>query len=306
MTDIVDWIAVDWGTSNLRAWGIAPDGSVALERSSAKGMGKLTREEFPGALTELLDGVIAARSGPIDVLICGMAGARQGWLEAPYLEAPTDLRGLLDAAVRPAMPDGGLAPAILPGVCQKAGADNVMRGEETQLLGLAALNPGFSGVVCMPGTHSKWAQLSCTHIEHFSTAMTGELFEVLRTHSVLRHSLHGDLDGPGREEGFAAGASAGLQHPEQLLGTLFQVRAGSLLSGRQPDWCAGYLSGLLIGTEIGSNRHLIGEQPVPLIGSAALCALYAQVLAMIGATGAPQDATQIVLAGLKAARSFAA
>ena len=306
MTKMVDWVAVDWGTSNLRAWGISPDGAVAFEKSSPKGMGKLAREEFPAALAELLDGVSPARSGPLDVLICGMAGARQGWLEAPYLESPTDLRGLLDGAVRPAMPDGRLAPAILPGVCQKAGADNVMRGEETQLLGLAALTPGFSGVVCMPGTHSKWAQLSGTRIERFSTAMTGEMFDVLRTHSVLRHSLNGDLDGPGRAEGFAAGAAAGLAHPEQLLGTLFQVRAGSLLSGRQPDWCAGYLSGLLIGTEIGSNRHLIGERAVPLIGSPALCALYAQVLAMIGAKGEPRDATEIVLAGLKAARSFAA
>lgn len=306
MTEIVDWVAVDWGTSNLRAWGIAPDGAVAFEKTSPKGMGKLTREEFPAALAELLDGIAPGRGGALEVLICGMAGARQGWLEAPYLEAPTDLRGLLDGAVHPTMPGGRIAPSILPGVCQKAGADNVMRGEETQLLGLAALNPGFSGVVCMPGTHSKWAQLSGTRIEHFSTAMTGEMFEVLRTHSVLRHSFNGDLDGPGRAEGFATGATAGLAHPEQLLGTLFQVRAGSLLSGRQPDWCAGYLSGLLIGTEIGSNRHLIGDRAVPLIGSPGLCTLYAQVLAMIGARGEPQDATQIVLAGLKAARSFAA
>lgn len=306
MTEIADWVAVDWGTSNLRAWGIGPDGAVAFEKTSPKGMGKLAREEFPAALAELLEDVAPAYGSTLDVLICGMAGARQGWLEAPYLEAPTDLRGLLDSAVRPEMPDRSIAPAILPGVCQKAGADNVMRGEETQLLGLAALNPGFTGVVCMPGTHSKWAQLSGTRIERFSTAMTGEMFEVLRTHSVLRHSLAGDLDGPGRGEGFAAGAAAGLEHPEQLLGTLFQVRAGSLLSGRQPDWCAGYLSGLLIGTEIGSNRHLIGDQPVPLIGSPALCALYAQVLDMAGAKGQPQDATEIVLAGLKAARSFAA
>ena len=306
MTETADWVAVDWGTSNLRAWGIGPQGAVAFEKTSPKGMGKLAREEFPAALAELLEGVAPAHGSALDVLICGMAGARQGWLEAPYLEAPTDLRGLLDGAVRPDMPDGRIAPAILPGVCQKAGADNVMRGEETQLLGLAALTPGFAGVVCMPGTHSKWAQLSGTRIERFSTAMTGEMFEVLRTHSVLRHSLSGDLDGPGRADGFATGASAGLAHPEQLLGTLFQVRAGSLLSGRQPDWCAGYLSGLLIGTEIGSNRHLIGKQAVPLIGSPALCALYAQVLAMIGARGEPKDATEIVLAGLKAARSFAA
>lgn len=305
MTETADWVAVDWGTSNLRAWGIGPRGAVAFEKTSPKGMGKLAREEFPAALAELLEGVAPAHGSALDVLICGMAGARQGWLEAPYLEAPTDLRGLLDGAVRPPMPDSRIAPTILPGVCQKAGADNVMRGEETQLLGLAALMPGFSGVVCMPGTHSKWAQLSGTRIERFSTAMTGEMFEVLRTHSVLRHSLTGDLDGPGRAEGFAAGAAAGLEHPEQLLGTLFQVRAASLLSGRQPDWCAGYLSGLLIGTEIGSNRHLIGDDPVPLIGSPTLCALYARVLDMAGAKGLPQDATQIVLAGLKAARSFA-
>lgn len=306
VTTIVDWVAVDWGTSNLRAWGMAPDGSVALERHSAKGMGKLAREEFPAALSELLEGVTGAHGKPLDVLICGMAGARQGWLEAPYLVAPADLRGLLASAVRPDMRDGRLAPAILPGVCQKAGADNVMRGEETQLLGLAATQPGFSGMVCMPGTHSKWAQLSGTRIEHFSTAMTGELYEVLRTHSVLRHSLTGDLDGPGRVDGFAIGAQAGLDHPEHLLGTLFQVRAGALLSDRQPDWCAGYLSGLLIGTEIGGYRDLIGQQAVPLIGAAALCALYAQVLDMIGAKGVPHDSTTIVLAGLKAARNYAA
>jgi 2-dehydro-3-deoxygalactonokinase len=297
---------VDWGTSNLRLWGIGPEGDVTFTKTSSKGMGKLTREQFPGALAELLDDVRPARGKTIEVLICGMAGARQGWLEAPYVEAPTDLRGLLDAAVRPVMPDGRIASAILPGVCQRSGGDNVMRGEETQLLGLAALELGFSGVVCMPGTHSKWAQLSGTRVEYFSTAMTGELFELLRTHSVLRHSLNGDLDGQQRAEGFAAGAAAGLEHPEQLLGTLFQVRAGSLLSGRQPDWCAGYLSGLLIGTEIGSNRQLIGDQPVPLIGSPELCALYARVLDMIGARGQPRDATEIVLAGLKAARSFAA
>lgn len=305
MTKVVDWVAVDWGTSNLRAWGIGADGAVVAEWTSPKGMGKLTRDAFPRALSELLADA-GSSGGTLDVLICGMAGARQGWLEAPYLEAPTDLRGLFHGAVRPDMPESPLRPAILPGVCQKAGADNVMRGEETQLLGLAALKPGFSGVVCMPGTHSKWAQLSGTRIEHFSTAMTGEMFELLRTHSVLRHSLDGDLDGPGRAEGFATGAAAGLEHPEQLLGTLFQVRASALLSGKQPDWCAGYLSGLLVGTEIGSNRHLIGDAPVPLIGSAALCALYAQVFDMIGARGEPQDATQVVVAGLKAARGYSA
>jgi 2-dehydro-3-deoxygalactonokinase len=301
----VDWVAVDWGTSNLRAWGIDAAGAAVVSRASPNGMGKLTREQFPGALQEVLSGIESASGRPLQVLVCGMAGARQGWLEAPYLQAPTDLRGLLDGAVHPKMPDARYAPAILPGVCQKGPAgDNVMRGEETQLLGLAALNPGFSGVVCMPGTHSKWAQLSGTRIERFATAMTGEMFEVLRTHSVLRHSLEGDLDGPGRDDGFEIGMQAGLDHPERLLGQLFAVRAGSLLSGKQPDWCAGYLSGLLIGGEIGANRHWIGDAEVPLIGSAALCGLYGRALTRIDVPWRLVDATQAVLAGIKAARQF--
>src|SRR5690606_33559042 len=187
--------------------------------SSEKGMGKLSGAEFPAALAE-----VAARLDPsgsrLEVLICGMAGARQGWMEAPYLEAPTDLRQLGAGAVRPTMPDGTLTAAILPGVCQKQGGEDVMRGEETQLLGLAVLSPGYGGLVCMPGTHSKWALLDGTRIQRFTTAMTGELFDLLKTHSVLRHSLQGTLDGPGRDEGFSAGAQDGLDAPGDLLGRL--------------------------------------------------------------------------------------
>lgn len=268
-------------------------------------MGKLAREEFPAALTELLNGTEFV-FGAVDVLICGMAGARQGWLEAPYLDAPADLRGLFAGAVRPDMGNSGLQPAILPGVCQKArGAENVMRGEETQLLGLSVLLPEFSGVVCMPGTHSKWAALEGSRITRFATAMTGELYEVLRTHSVLRHSMGGELDGPGREDGFEAGVEAGLARPDNLLGLLFSIRAGSLLSNRQPDWCAGYLSGLLIGCEIGGHRDWIGDAEVPLIGAAPLCALYVRALDKIGAKTRLINATEAVLAGLKAARQFA-
>lgn len=303
MTVSVSWIAVDWGTSNLRVWGIDIHGSVLASASSDKGMGRLSPGEFPQALLEAI-ATFPLPSTPIDVLICGMAGARQGWLEAPYLEAPADLRGLAAAAVRPTLPTDTLMPAILPGVCQKQGGENVMRGEETQLLGLASILPDYSGLVCMPGTHSKWVQLRGTRIERFTTAMTGEMFEALKSHTVLRHSLNGDLDGPDRAEGFAAGAGDGLEKPEDFLGNLFRVRAASLLSGRQAGWCAGYLSGLLIGTEIAANRHLIGDQPVPLIGSDKLCSLYAQALEMAGAKGRLVDSTEVVLAGLKAARQF--
>jgi 2-dehydro-3-deoxygalactonokinase len=298
-----EWIAVDWGTSNLRAWGIDASGGVAFSRSSDQGMGKLTREAYPGVLTALLDDAVTTAIA-IDVLICGMAGARQGWLEAPYLDAPADLSHLAARAVAPEVPGTGLRASILPGVCSRIeGAEDVMRGEETQLLGLSALLPGFAGLVVMPGTHSKWATLEGTRITRFSSAMTGEIFEVLRTHSVLRHSLQGELEGPDRALGFAAGLTQGLEAPQRLTATLFKVRAGSLLSGRSAPWCAGFLSGLLIGAEIGGQRDWITEAEIPLIGSPGLCRLYAQAFDVLGAKTRVVDATDATLAGLKAARA---
>jgi 2-dehydro-3-deoxygalactonokinase len=301
-----EWVAVDWGTSNLRAWGIGPDGETVFARQSDRGMGRLTPADYPNVLTALVgDGVKSGNDGA-DVVICGMAGARQGWLEAPYLDTPADLAGLAFGAVTPAMPNGRLRPRILPGICQKTGgAEDVMRGEETQLLGLAALRPGFAGLVVMPGTHSKWARLDGSRVEQFSTAMTGELYEVLRQHSVLRHSLNGDVDGPERDAGFEAGLDLGIDAPEKLTATLFKVRAGSLLSGRGPDWCAGLLSGLLIGAEIGGHRDWLGDGEIPLIGGTSLCTLYARGFAKAGAHTAIIDAAEASLAGLKAARNEA-
>ena len=299
MASAVEWVAVDWGTSNLRAWGIDSSGEIAFSRSSPDGMSRLTREQYPSVLTGLLTEV----HEPLDVLICGMAGARQGWLEAPYLDAPADLRTLSRGAVAPDMPGDQFAPSILPGVCQReVGAEDVMRGEETQLLGLSALIPGFSGLVIMPGTHSKWAMLDGTMLSRFSSAMTGEIFELLRLHSVLRHSLNGELEGEERDIGFDAGLALGLDKPERLTATLFKVRAGALLSGRSPAWCAGFLSGLLIGAEVGGQRDWIGSAEIPLIGSVGLCSLYKGALEKLGARARIIDATDATLAGLKTAR----
>lgn len=263
-------------------------------------MSRLSREQYPAVLSALLSEI----HEPVDVLICGMAGARQGWLEAPYLDAPADLTTLRTGAVAPEMPGDQFAPTILPGVCQRdIGQEDVMRGEETQLLGLSALLSGFSGLVVMPGTHSKWARLDGTRLERFSSAMTGELFDLLRTHSVLRHSLTGDLEGEERDVGFGDGLDLGLERPERLTATLFKVRAGTLLSGRSPAWSAGFLSGLLIGAEIGGQRdwiHADGE--IPLVGSVSLCALYQQAFTRLGTASRIIDATEATLAGLKAAR----
>jgi 2-dehydro-3-deoxygalactonokinase len=301
MSAQLEWVAVDWGTSNLRAWGIDADGSVAFSRSSPEGMGRLSREQYPEVLTSLLAGT--GSDGVSEVLICGMAGARQGWMEAPYLDAPADLATLASGAVAPDMP-GGLEPRILPGVClREVGAEDVMRGEETQLLGLASLSPGFSGLVVMPGTHSKWAQVDGTTLRRFSSAMTGELFEVIRAHSVLRHSLDGELEGEDRDTGFDAGLDQGLSRPGRLTAALFKVRAGALLTARSPAWCAGFLSGLLIGAEIGGQKDWIqAGREIPLIGGVSLCGLYQIAFGKLGVASRVVDATDATLAGLKAAR----
>ena len=302
MATEASWVAVDWGTSNLRAWGIGPDGEMRFSRASGSGMGRLARDAYPQTLIDLLGGDFAASGPAVDVLICGMAGARQGWMEAPYLGTPAELGDLWSAAVTPTLPGSRFLPRILPGVCQSVeGAEDVMRGEETQLLGLAALLPGFSGLVVMPGTHSKWVRLTGTRIERFSTAMTGELFEVLRMQSVLRHSVDVDEQG-GQDEGFTAGLHSGIESPQRLSASLFRVRAAALVSGKGPGWCAGFLSGLLIGAEIGGHRAWGGSADVPLVGGTALCSLYARGFDLIGARTHIVDATEAVLAGLKAAR----
>lgn len=300
MNSKTEWVAVDWGTSNVRAWGLAADGTQTFSSDADRGMGKIARGDYPSVLAELI-GDNAAPGTP--VIICGMAGARQGWLEAPYLDTPADLTRLVQGAVAP---EGtGFAVRILPGVCQRtAGHEDVMRGEETQLLGLLALRPGFSGTAILPGTHSKWVEIDNGRIVRFSTAMTGELYEVLSQHSVLRHSFAaGSIDGPEIEDGIAEGMRAGLESPGLATSLVFRTRAAALLSGKGADWCSGYLSGLLVGVEIGGHRDWLGTAPVPLIGSARFGRLYGAALKLIGATGEPVDASEATIAGLIAARA---
>jgi 2-dehydro-3-deoxygalactonokinase len=297
-----EWVAVDWGTSNVRAWGIAADGSHSLLGQSDKGMGKIARADYPAVLAELI-GETAAPGTP--TIICGMAGARQGWLEAPYLETPADLNALFRGAVHPE--GSAFAPSILPGICQRTpGHEDVMRGEETQLLGLLRLNPGFEGTVILPGTHSKWVEIQGGRVVRFQTAMTGELYEILSQHSVLRHSFAaGAIDGPEIEDGIAEGMRAGLESPALATSLFFRTRAAALLNGKGADWCSGYLSGLLVGTEIGGHRDWLGTQPVPLIGSARFGRLYGAALKLAGAVGEPLDAAEATIAGLMQARAQA-
>jgi len=178
-----NWIAADWGTSNVRFWAIGADGSVIGERTSDQGMGALSQSEFEGVLVDVCaDWLDTAHN----VVACGMVGSRQGWVEAPYQTAPCAVcpATMVTAPVSRA----GLTVHVIPGIRQTDPAD-VMRGEETQIAGFLAENPGWDGVICLPGTHTKWVHVSADEVVSFQTCMTGEMFALLTEHSVLRHSI---------------------------------------------------------------------------------------------------------------------
>lgn len=301
--DIPVWIAADWGTSNLRLWGVDALGETLFALTSEKGMGRIGPADYPDVLAGLLAGHLPADGRRVPLIVCGMAGAREGWREAPYLPLPARLEALGANAARPLMPGDGIEAYILPGLsATEAGHEDVMRGEETQLLGLLAMEPGFEGPVCLPGTHSKWAMIENSTVTRFETAMTGELFDLLSTRSVLRHALAGANADLPDDDGYKQGFDAGLTSPERLDAMLFRTRAAMLVSGHSPEWCRAYLSGLLVGTEIAAFRSWRGDAPIALVGSERLCSLYARALDRDGAKARIVDATAATRAGLAAAR----
>lgn len=286
-----DWIGVDWGTSHLRAY--AMRGSECLAQvQSADGMGALTPDRYESALLSLVAQWLP-EGKRIPVVACGMVGSRQGWIEAPYRAVPCTPLG--PGLIAPATTDQRLSVRIIPGLKQMRPAD-VMRGEETQIAGFMALNPGWDGVLCLPGTHSKWAHLSAGEVVSFQTFLTGEIFALLSQHSVLRHSVAG-----WDNEGFAEGVAQGFERPEWLTARLFSLRAEGLLSGLDPARGRARLSGLLIGAELAAARPYWLGQRVVLVGQSALSAIYAKALSSVSVPVSTFDGTQATLAGLSAA-----
>lgn len=285
-----DWIAVDWGTSNLRAYAMTSAGELLAQTGSDQGMSSLAPAEFEPALRALLAGWSLPK--PCIVIGCGMVGSRQGWCEAPYraVPCPAGTRQLVAAPVG----SNDLQMWIVPGVKQASPPD-VMRGEETQIAGFLALNPDWDGILCLPGTHSKWVHISAGEIVSFRTFMTGELFDTLRSHTVLRHSLGGDgLD----QAAFGEAVSATLSRPESFSASLFALRAADLLDGQSASTARAKLSGALIGMELAAARPYWLGQRVALIGAGALCDLYAQALSAQGVQPERSEAEAVTRAGL--------
>ena len=289
-------VAVDWGTSRMRLWALDKDGSILAERRSDEGLEGVRATGFSQTLESHLHAHEIAADVP--VIICGMAGSRQGWIEAPYAPVPTGLNDLPSLAVK--APDIRRDVRILPGICEAApDKADVMRGEETQLAGLG-LGKGRH-LVAMPGTHSKWVLVDDGVVTHFSTYVTGELFAQLSQHSILRHSVTGaGIFGPDHPQ-FVSAARQMTEQPAGLSGALFSVRANSLVHGADATASAARLSGLLIGAEIGAARLAAGDAQVVLVGAGALGKLYEAALALAGMRFTATDGEALSRAGLYAA-----
>lgn len=293
------WIAVDWGTTNLRAWAVGPRGQTLARVDDAPGMNAAAGGNYEAALLQVI-GDWLQPDGKTQIVACGMIGARQGWVEAPYVDAPMSLTDLAKHALRPETSDARLDVLILPGVAQRdEDAPDVMRGEETQLLGIAALHSPRS-TICLPGTHSKWAKVDGSRLESFTTYMTGEIYGLLADVSVLRFSVR---DGGEDREVFLEAVKRGVERPHRLLSDVFRVRAADLLHDAGPSRSRARLSGLLIGSEIGSVlQEQKPDEPVVLVGHDRLGNLYASALRSQGFEVEVIGAEDAVLAGLREAR----
>jgi 2-dehydro-3-deoxygalactonokinase len=272
-------IGIDWGTSNFRAFRVR-DGAVIDRIASGPGLLSVPPGGFPAALHSAIAPWLLG--GERHVLMAGMVGSRQGWVEAPYLPCPADPAALAAAAIMVSFE--GADVRLLPGLSAQdaAGVPEVMRGEEVQLAGMLD-QTGPEAVVCLPGSHSKWVTVRSGRIEGFATHMTGEAFAALRGHTILGRSI---IDAPPHEAAFARGVTRSAD-PGGLLHHLFGVRALGLF-GRLPDDQAGsFLSGLLIGHEV---RAAAPNRLVHLAGAPALCALYAAAIGLCGGAAVIGDA----------------
>ncbi|MDP1028020.1 2-dehydro-3-deoxygalactonokinase [Sphingomonas sp. KR1UV-12] len=281
------YLALDWGTTNRRAYLMADDGAMLDTMRDDRGVLAVGREEYPAELEAL-----RARYGDLPVIAAGMVGSTRGWHEAPYVAAPVDAAGLAAAAL--VLDDQRFT--IVPGVSLLTDTRaDVMRGEEVQVLGAVAagLAPA-DALFCQPGTHNKWVRTEAGRITGFATAMTGELFALLRDHGILAGMLGGSVaDGPAFRDGLARGAGAA-----DLTVALFEVRAGVLLGRRAAEDAAAYASGILIGADVGSQGAGGAIGTVHLLADGNLADLYAAAIAALGGTAVRVDSHAAFLAGI--------
>lgn len=276
------FIAVDWGTTNRRAYRVEHGRATAAVRDSL-GVLSVSGDAFPAKIEAL-----RAELGPLPMLLAGMVGSNRGWVDTRYVPAPASAADLAAGLVSPCED-----VFIVPGVCRDlADRPDVMRGEEVQFLGAVAegLAPP-DALLCQPGTHAKWAIMHDGKLADFTTAMTGEMFALLKDHSLIGSEMQGEGEADAE---FRRGVEDSTR--ADLLSSLFAVRAGSVLGRRAAGTAAAYVSGLLIGTDC--RARLKSGQTVYLLAEGRLARLYATAIAMADATCIPVDSETAFIAGL--------
>ena len=250
-------IGLDWGTTRLRVMLLDVAGNVIASRESDQGI-RRARGAFAETFAEAIAPWRAQYPG-LPVYASGMITSRNGWVQTPYLPLPADAGALAAGLVRHTMPDGTVI-AFVPGLCDDSGTHpDVMRGEETEIVGHLAQNPAVADdparLLILPGTHTKWVDGAQGRITRFRTYMTGEIYGAMTRHSIL-----GDLMPPRDEaapcdrEAFAQGGAAAGEDGDDLLAKLFSARSLVLFERLAPAHIGDYLSGLLIGTEVAQAR----------------------------------------------------
>lgn len=289
-------IVADWGTTNLRVYA-CDDGGAILDRvESRQGIKSLGKDDYPAALSRAVAQLKECRKVP--VFVCGMAGSRNGWIETPYCQTPLDLEALASRLVPlPGSFDGYLLPGartLLPD-----GTSDVMRGEEIQILGAVSRLDLRSGVLCLPGTHSKWVRLREGKIIDFATFMTGDIFQALS-----QTILACDAASPPHSEAFTKGLQAARAGDFGLLHRLFTARTRVLDGTLDAAHVSAYVSGLLVGHELAeAEAWRAPGETVTIIGSESLCRRYSESLSFLGAQSVALDSSVATCSGVAALRT---
>jgi len=288
----------DWGSTRLRLW-LRQSGTTV---ANIVAPGLLVVQESPAETLRAALDRLGVTGQPCPIVLCGMAGARDGLAETGYVACPADVGDWIGASLETVLDDFSIT--VLPGLSMRdrAGRPDVMRGEETQVFGALAQRQAETdrpAEIVLPGTHSKWVHVEDGRIAHFATFPTGELHAHLLGSSMAPKEARGD--DRGHLDGFSAGLDRAHEgHP--MMGSLFEARAGQLLDQRSGDWSRGFLSGLLIGSEVAAMAGSVERDCAPLlVGSADLVQLYRAAFAKFGLDCRTADGESSVLAGLEIA-----
>lgn len=279
-------IGIDWGTSSLRAFLISAAGEVLDSVRSPEGIMHVPGKDFEAVFARLVQSLTSGKTLPI--VVSGMITSRNGWVETPYVTTPMGPNTLAQSLVAHRTQCGALIHFVTGASTVHASGPDVMRGEETQIIGSTALGM-TDGLFVMPGTHSKWVRVSDGQIQDFATYMTGEIFASLKDHTILGTLMEpGDFDRAAFEKGVA-----GAQEPgASLLHDLFHVRTLPLMGQIKGAEVADYLSGLLIGTEIvAAMREVEPASRITIVGRSDLADRYEIALRCAGLEScrAPDD-----------------